>query len=62
MQIKNNFHLGEIIYLICDMEQLPRMVTAISVRINGYIEYECTYGTVASWHIENELNHEKTVW
>lgn len=59
MVIDNKYSIGEVVYLITDDEQLPRMVSAISVRSGGYICYELMQGTTDSWHIEAEMSRKK---
>ena len=40
MQINNRYAPGQIVYLLTDTAQLPRMVTAIIVRPGGRLMYE----------------------
>lgn len=61
MQINNEYNIQEIIYLKHDIEQLPRMVTAI-IWDGHKIMYEVISGTQASQHYEFELSNVKTIY
>ncbi|HET8839746.1 MAG TPA: hypothetical protein VFM82_12220 [Flavobacteriaceae bacterium] len=61
MVIDNKYSIGEVVYLLTDEDQLMRVVTAISIRSGGYIEYELIQGTSASWHTETEITKQKTL-
>lgn len=58
MNINNRFNLGQIVYLITDVDQLERIVTAITVRGNITLSYELSCGTVSSWHYDFEMASE----
>lgn len=61
MKIENNFEIRQIVYLKHDIEQLPRMITAI--KINPYdITYELACGTDVTSHYDFEIYKEKTVF
>jgi hypothetical protein len=57
---RNKFYLGNIVYLITDKEQLPRMITALILRSTGY-SYELGCGATSSWNTEIEISSEKTI-
>jgi hypothetical protein len=62
MLIDNKFNIGDIVYLATDAEQLPRIVTAITIRHNGFCEYELSQSSYTpSWHISDEITAEKNV-
>lgn len=61
MMIDNKYNFGDIVYLATDECQLPRMVTAITIR-NGLMVYELSCGSMtATWHTEIEMTIEKQV-
>jgi hypothetical protein len=61
MTINNEFEIQDIVYLRHDIEQLPRMVTAI-IWDGHKIMYEVISGTEASQHYEFELSKIKTIY
>lgn len=61
MNIPNQYNIEDILYLKHDMEQLPRMVTAI-IWDGHKVMYEVISGTVLSQHYEFELSNVKTIY
>ena len=61
MQINNEYNIEDILYLKYDVEQLPRMVTAI-IWDGHKIMYEVISGTQPSQHYEFELSNIKTIY
>lgn len=59
MEIKTKFNLREIVYLIHDLEQKPRMVTAISIRTENYHSYELSIGTTTSYHQQCKISRDE---
>ena len=59
--IQNKYGFGDIVYLRTDVDQEPRIVTAIVVCPAGDIVYELTCGTTVSKHYDFELATEKNV-
>jgi|8_EtaG_2_1085327.scaffolds.fasta_scaffold283666_2 hypothetical protein len=59
MVIKFKVKLGEIVYLKTDDEQLPRIVTRISIlggsMSDSIITYEISQGQESSEHYESEI-------
>lgn len=55
------FDTKEIVYLIHDIEQLPRMITSINVTEEN-VMYEVISGTQVSTHFSFELSKTKTVY
>jgi len=55
INIDNKFDFGQIVYIITDKEQLPRMITAITLTKKDII-YECFAGTIQSKHYDYELS------
>lgn len=60
MKIDNRFNLGQSVYLIHDPEQLPRMITEITVSPNGIL-YEVSSGTVQYVAYGIELSLERNL-
>lgn len=55
---KMKFLVGAVVYLITDLEQLPRVVIAVHLRHGGYL-YELRYCTdEPSFHSEVEIAEE----
>jgi hypothetical protein len=61
MNIPNEFEIKQIVFLIHDIEQLPRMVVAI-IWDGHKVMYELISGTTASQHYEFELSNIKTIY
>jgi hypothetical protein len=57
MKIETKFDTKEMVYLIHDVEKLPRMITAITIKPNG-VSYELCCGTQATWHYDFEITRE----
>jgi len=61
MVIENNFNIGDMVYLKHDIEQLPRMIIEIRIRMYDII-YEVQSGVEISSHHDFELSKEKIVF
>lgn len=59
---KNKYNLGDIVYLVTDIEQLERMVTQIDFRLGGSIIYTLAQGTVETSHYEKEMCSTKNIF
>lgn len=59
MIVDNKFKIGDIVYVITDIEQETRMITAIILRTSGYIEYELSLSSTASIFNEIEISKNK---
>ena len=58
MVIENGYEIGQTVYLITDVDQRPRLITAIVV--NKYdMFYEVTSGTEVSRHYDFEISQKK---
>ena len=59
MVVKFKVKLGEIVYLKTDDDQLPRIITRISIiggsMSNSIITYEVSQGDQSSEHYESEI-------
>ncbi len=58
MQIKNEFNIGEIVFLITDENQLERIVTGLTIRKNSIIYY-LSCGTTETSHYSFEIATNK---
>lgn len=59
--IGNNFNVSEVVYVKHDIDQLPRMITGIIIRMDS-VCYELSSGTNISNHFGYELTKEKTIY
>lgn len=59
MVIDNKFEIGQIVYVITDTDQLPRIVTSFEVTPGSILVYRVYCGTVNSSHYDFELSHER---
>lgn len=59
MLIENKYDFGDIVYLVTDGEQLPRIVTSIKIFKNGELLYLLSCGVSASDHYDFEMTKEK---
>lgn len=58
--MKSSFRIGELVYLVTDIEQQQRMITARCERQGGW-QYELSFGTTSTWHRSMEISIEKDV-
>lgn len=61
MKINNKYHLEQKVYLVTDVEQLPRVVVKVSQSIGNAISYTVHCCEIVSEHFECELSDEKNV-
>jgi hypothetical protein len=63
MKIKRDteFDLGQVVYLLHDADQLPRMVTGISFLIGDVLMYTLSCADYTSEHYECEMLDKKDV-
>ena len=59
MMIENKYDFKQIVYLVTDDEQLPRMVTCIKIFPNDIL-YGLSCGTIETSHYEFEISLEKS--
>jgi hypothetical protein len=50
--------IGDIVYLITDPEQSPRMITKILIEPTQ-VQFLLAFGTISSWHYEIEICPER---
>jgi hypothetical protein len=60
MIIENKFDIKQIVYLVTDEDQKPRIVTRLNITLDSYT-YELTHGANTSWHYEFEISAGKNV-
>jgi hypothetical protein len=61
IKVDNDLNIKDIVYLIHDFEQRPRMITGI--RINPYdILYELQSGLDQSYHYDFEISKTKIIY
>ena len=58
--MKNKYNIGDIVYLITDPDQYPRIIIAVLQRSNGY-SYELGFGSSSSWNSEIEIASDKDI-
>jgi hypothetical protein len=58
---KLEFHIEQIVYLKTDKEQVPRIVTGISLRPLNSVTYCLAQNTAESWHYGFEISEERDV-
>lgn len=59
IDLEIKFSINETVYLITDEEQLPRILTALTIRDGAYVTYELSQGTETSWHVAAEISLEE---
>jgi len=59
MTIRNEFEMGEIVYLKTDPEQRPRQIVGLILSIDGGMLYKCVAGLEVDLHFEAELSRDK---
>lgn len=60
MNIDNKFNIGQVVYLIHDAEQSPKLVTCIKITPNGLL-YEVAFGSETLECYDMELTETKDV-
>lgn len=58
MIIDEKFNIGDIVYLITNINQLPRLVVSFTVSKNGLL-YNLSQGISDSTHYDFEITKEK---
>lgn len=59
--INTEYDIGEKVYLITDVDQKVRIVTAIKITLNGLI-YGLSCDTTECYHYDIEISREKTIF
>lgn len=58
---KLEFQIEQIVYLNTDKEQVPRIVTGISLRPFNSVTYGLTQNATETWHYGFEISDERDV-
>jgi hypothetical protein len=58
---KLEFQIKQIVYLNTDKEQLPRILTGISLRPFNSVTYGLTANAIETWHYDFEISDEKDI-
>jgi hypothetical protein len=61
MVIDNKYEREQMVYLKTDTDQLPRIVTSITIHVGGLLEYELACGDSVSSHYECEIAAEENI-
>lgn len=61
LMIENEYDFGDIVYLVTDKEQLPRIVVCVLCYKRGELLYKLCCGTLQSDHYEYEISKEINV-
>lgn len=61
MQIKSQFDIGELVYIVTDVEQLKRQIVSFEVQWGGSILYILQCGERFTKHYAIELSRSKIV-
>lgn len=59
--INNKFGHGETVYILTDIQQLPRMVVMLKILPGDFIVYQLQSGTSVSDHYDIELSSEPNI-
>lgn len=59
MNIDNKYDIGEIVYLVTDIENTPRIVVSIEITKRELV-YNVYAGALSSRHYEFEMSAEKS--
>lgn len=59
MVIDNKYEIGDIVFLITDVDRKPRIVSSIEVFMNGELMYRLMQGTQYSSHYSFEITEER---
>lgn len=58
---KLEFQIEQIVYLNTDKEQVPRIVTGISLRPFNSVTYGLTHNATETWHYGFEISDERDI-
>lgn len=62
MTYESDIALEDIVYLITDPSQFPRMVTAIEFATTNSIAYKLAFESTYSWHSRAEIDTEENLF
>lgn len=55
------FVIGQIVYMVTDPEQLPRIVCAIKMLPDGCVKYQLAYDFEKAWCYDFEISDTKNI-
>ena len=58
---KLEFQIEQIVYLNTDKEQVPRIITGISLRPFNSVTYGLTQNATETWHYGFEISNERDI-
>ena len=61
MLIKTKYDIGDVVFLITDPDQHPRIITSISVRPQNNIVYEMACGGNSTDHYDLEFTYDRDI-
>lgn len=56
----SKFKIGDFVYLVTDIDQLPRIVTGYYIRLDS-ITYGLSFGSGESFHYDFEISSNKDI-
>lgn len=59
---EHRYEIGDIVYLVTDVDQNPRIVTGFIIEEKQSLLYIIGCGSTDSRHFEYEITHEKTIF
>lgn len=59
--VNNKFNIGDTVYLVTDIDQLPRLVIAMKIWKEGEVMYELIQGVQSSLHYAFEITTERNI-
>ena len=59
MIIENKFYIGQMVFLITDEDQRPRIISSFQVLPGGYLLYALSCGALNSNHYDIEISESK---
>lgn len=57
----SKYEIKKIVYLITDLEQNARMITAVCFTADNGVVYSLAQGTTETKHYECEISHQKNI-
>ena len=59
--ISNKYNIGDTVYLKTDKDQLPRLITSITIYPNNNFTYLLSCGVDSTWHYEMEVSDVRDI-
>lgn len=61
MNVETKYNIGDVVFLMTDIEQLQRIVTGVLIRPRNAVIYYLTCGDTETTHYELEMVSEKNI-